>query len=146
MHPGAFCIANAQTLRLQLRSWTNCNLMDQLQLDANQLQLDGPVATQREPITTRPSRAATRRERIATKRLTDCNCDTTLIATRWNYESDSVAIGHEPIATRLLVATWREQIATRMSPSCNWISPSCNKGGCILYTECTQVHYSKTEC
>jgi hypothetical protein len=40
MHPGAFCIANAQTLRLQLRSWTNCNLTDQLQLNANQLQLD----------------------------------------------------------------------------------------------------------
>jgi hypothetical protein len=82
MHPGAFCITNAQTLRLQLRSWTNCNLTDQLQLDANQLQLDGPIATQREPIATRLSRAATRRERIATKRLTDCNCDTTLIATR----------------------------------------------------------------
>jgi hypothetical protein len=31
-----------------------------------------------------------------------------------------------------------------MSPSCNWTKPSCNKGGCILYTECTQVHYSKT--
>jgi hypothetical protein len=40
MHPGAFCIANAQTLRLQLRSWTNCNLTDQLKLDANQLQLN----------------------------------------------------------------------------------------------------------
>jgi hypothetical protein len=60
----------------------------QLQLDANQLQLDGPIATQREPIATRrepiatkPSWAATRREPIATKRLTDCNCDTILIAT-----------------------------------------------------------------
>jgi hypothetical protein len=31
-----------------------------------------------------------------------------------------------------------------MSPSCNWTRPSCNKGGYILYTECTQVHYSKT--
>jgi hypothetical protein len=31
-----------------------------------------------------------------------------------------------------------------MSPSCNWTKPSCSKGGCILYTECTQVHYSKT--
>jgi hypothetical protein len=31
-----------------------------------------------------------------------------------------------------------------MSPSCNWTRLSCNKGGCILYTECTQVHYSKT--
>jgi hypothetical protein len=40
MHLGAFCIAIAQTLRLKLRSWTNCNLMDRLQLDANQLQLD----------------------------------------------------------------------------------------------------------
>jgi hypothetical protein len=59
-------------------------------------------------------------------------------------ESDSAAIGHKPIATRLLIATRREQIAIRMSPSCNWTKPSCNKGGCILYTECTQVHYSKT--
>jgi hypothetical protein len=34
-----------------------------------------------------------------------------------NYnESDSTAIGHEPIATWLLIATRREQIATRMSP------------------------------
>jgi hypothetical protein len=55
-------------------------LTDQLQLDANQLQLDGPIATQREPIATKPSRA-TRREPIATKILTDCNCNTTLIAT-----------------------------------------------------------------
>jgi hypothetical protein len=88
---GALCIANAQTLRLQLRSWTNCNLTDQLQLDANQLQLDGPIATRREPIASRPNGPATRdepvaitREPIATKRTTDCNCDTTLIATRWN--------------------------------------------------------------
>jgi hypothetical protein len=56
---------------------TNCNLMDQLQLDVNQLQLDGPIATQCEPI-------ATRRVPVATKRLTDCNCDITLIATRRN--------------------------------------------------------------
>jgi hypothetical protein len=31
-----------------------------------------------------------------------------------------------------------------MTPSCNWTRPSCNKGECILYTECTQVHCSKT--
>jgi hypothetical protein len=43
----------------------------------NQLQLDRPIAS-------RPSRAATRREPVATKRLTDCKCDTTLIATRRN--------------------------------------------------------------
>jgi hypothetical protein len=46
-------------------------------------------------------------------------------------ESDSVATGHEPIATRLLVATRGEQIATRLSYSCNWTRPSCNKGGCM---------------
>jgi hypothetical protein len=33
-----------------------------------------------------------------------------------------------------------------MSPSCNWTKPNSNKGGCILYTECTQVHYNKTVC
>jgi hypothetical protein len=84
LHPGAFCITNAQTLWLQLRGLTNCNSTDQLQLDVNQLQLEGPIATQREPIATIPSRAATRREPVATKRVTDCNCDTTLIATRRN--------------------------------------------------------------
>jgi hypothetical protein len=145
MYPGASCIANAQTVRLQLRSLTNCNLTDQLQLDVNQLQLDGPIATQREPIATRPSRAATRREPVATKRLTATVALHLLQLDGNNYnEYDSVALGHEPIATRLLVATRREQIATRMSSSCNWTRPSCNKGGCILYRECIQVHCSKT--
>jgi hypothetical protein len=97
---------------------TNCNLTDQLQLD-------GPIATRCEPIATRTNWAATRREPvaithepIATKRLTNCNGDTTLLqldGTNYN-ESDSVATGHEPIATGLLVATRREQVATRMSP------------------------------
>jgi hypothetical protein len=39
MHLGALCVANAQTLRLQLYSWTNCNLTDHLQLDPTKLQL-----------------------------------------------------------------------------------------------------------
>jgi hypothetical protein len=48
MHLGAFCRANAQTMWLQLRSWTNCNLTDQLQLNENQMQLNANPLQQRD--------------------------------------------------------------------------------------------------